>query len=75
MIDLSGGKGHKLICYTVNGGTNQKWKWDGKHIISLVNNHVMDVSGGSTKLGAEIILYAPNNQMNQEWELVDVNAV
>lgn len=54
---------------------NQKWKWNGKNIVSQMNAQVFDVSGGSIKPGAEVIVYASNNQLNQEWEVCYKNVL
>jgi hypothetical protein len=69
--DCSAGSGIHLSPYT--GGRHQQWEiQDNESILSTGRgcNLVLDVFGKQTFDGADIILYHPNGQGNQEWVLV-----
>jgi alpha-L-fucosidase len=74
VIDIRGGSGSDIHLWTYEAKTHQQWKWDGAHIISLLNGQVLDVKGGSQKQGVEVLLWPNNGGKNQEWELVPVRA-
>lgn len=47
-----------IVCYTPDEKRpQQKFLFDGKHIISALNGQVMDVCGESKKKGTRVIIY------------------
>ena len=84
-LDVNGGgaaNGTRVIQWTYHGGINQQWKIienaDGS--ISLMSRlsaesgtrSVLDVNGGGTKAGVNIIQWTSNGLDNQKWSLVPV---
>lgn len=82
-LDIAGGNmknGTNVITWEKNGGNNQKFKLniiekniieDGTYkFVSAINeNYVLDVTGASTKNGANIEIWDDNNVNNQKFDL------
>ena len=84
-LDVNGGgaaNGTRVIQWTYHGGINQQWKIienvDGS--VSLMSRlsaesgtrSVLDVNGGGTKAGVNVIQWTSNGLDNQKWSLVPV---
>jgi Ricin-type beta-trefoil lectin domain len=67
-----GGSGSKLILYTCNGGSNEKWSHlsNGELKLSAHNGKLcMDDPAYSTKSGTQLIVYTCKASSNQKWSL------
>jgi Ricin-type beta-trefoil lectin domain len=67
-----GGSGSKLILYTCNGGSNEKWSHmsDGELKLKAHNGTLcMDDPAYSTKNGTQLIVYKCKASSNQKWSL------
>ncbi len=61
---------HYTTCY---GDTNQKWHWDGSHIISNASSGCLNGLGGTTTPGTQLGVYACNSGSNENFSQSSVN--
>jgi hypothetical protein len=67
-----GGSGSKLILYTCNGGSNEKWSQMSNGELKLKAHNgalCMDDPRSSTKNGTQLIVYTCKVSSNQKWSL------
>jgi ricin-type beta-trefoil lectin protein len=73
VVDLASSdpnEGATIQIWDWNGGTNQQWQIDGDGFIrSMMNQYVLNVSGGSTQPGTLVISWPQQstNNANEQW--------
>jgi hypothetical protein len=68
----NGGSGSKLILYTCNGGSNEKWSELANGELKLQSHSgklCADDPRSSTKNGTQLIVYSCKDSANQKWSL------
>jgi Ricin-type beta-trefoil lectin domain len=68
----NGGRGSKVILYSCNGGSNEKWSGlaNGELKLKAHNGTLcLDDPGYSTKNGTQLIVYSCKDSANQKWKL------
>jgi Ricin-type beta-trefoil lectin domain len=68
----NGGSGSKVILYSCNGGSNEKWSELANGEIKLKSHNgqlCLDDPAYSTKNGTQLIVYSCKDSSNQKWKL------
>jgi hypothetical protein len=69
-VQGGGANGHKLILWTCNGSSNEKWfhsSSNGEYVLSGNGFLCLDDPGYSKTNGTQLIVYACHNTSNQHW--------
>jgi hypothetical protein len=69
VLDVSGSNKH-LIIWNSHGGPNQRWTYDGRHLISFEGGLVADIKNDRNDPGAELIAWPRHGGLNQQFDLV-----
>jgi hypothetical protein len=71
VLDVSGSNKH-LIIWNSHGGPNQRWTYDGNHLISFEGGLVADIKQDRNDPGAELIAYSRHGGLNQQFDLITI---
>ena len=59
-----------MSVFPAHGGTNQQWKIEDEHIVSLMNGKVLDIMDSNLEPGAEVKMWMRGDgTSNQKWEI------
>jgi hypothetical protein len=64
-----GHSGTKVILFTCNGGSNQRWIHTGGSYVLVFRHLCLDNPGFSRTNGTQLIVWSCNNGANQKWSL------